>query len=71
MPIDITINNITGASPYDVYVCDDPVSTCIYIDTISILPYQFEVPNIMSSNTVFNLKIVDNNGCLTYQTLTV
>ncbi len=70
MPIDITINNITGASPYDVYVCDDPVSTCIYINTITILPYQFEVPSIMSSNTVFNLKIVDSNGCLTYQTLT-
>ena len=71
MPIDITINNVTGASPYDVYVCDDPINTCIYIDTISSVPYVFEVPQIMSTNTVFNLKIVDNNGCSTYQNLSI
>ena len=71
MPIDITINNITGSSPYDIYICDDPVTTCIYVDTISLLPYQFEVPAIMSTNTIFNLKVVDNNGCTTYENLTL
>lgn len=71
MPIDITINNISGASPYDIYLCDDPVSVCIYIDTISSLPYDFEVPYIMSNNNNFNLKIVDNNGCTSYKYLSV
>lgn len=71
MPIDITINNITGSSPYDIYICDDPVTTCIYVNTISSLPYQFEVPSVMSTNTIFNLKVVDNNGCTTYQNLTI
>ena len=71
MPIDITINNITGSSPYDIYICDDPVTTCIYVDTISSLPYQFEVPSVMSTNTIFNLKVVDNNGCTTYENLTL
>lgn len=71
MPIDITINNITGSSPYDIYICDDPVTTCIYINTINSLPYQFEVPSIMSTNTIFNLKVVDNNGCTTYENLTI
>jgi hypothetical protein len=71
MPIDITINNITGSSPYDIYICDDPVTTCIYVNTINSLPYQFEVPPIMSTNTIFNLKVVDNNGCTTYENLTL
>jgi hypothetical protein len=71
MPIDITINNISGASPYDVYLCDNPVTFCVYIDTISSLPYLFEVPSVMSNDNDFNLKIVDNNGCISYQYLNV
>lgn len=71
MPIDITINNISGASPYDVYLCDNPVSVCVYIDTVSSLPYVFQVPSLMSNDNDFNLKIVDNNGCTTYQYLSV
>ena len=71
MPIDITINNISGASPYDVYLCDNPVSVCVYIDTVSSLPYIFQVPSLMSNDNDFNLKIVDNNGCTTYQYLSV
>jgi len=71
MPIDITINNISGASPYDVYLCDNPVTFCVYIDTISSLPYLFEVPSVMSNDNDFNLKIVDNNGCISYQYLSI
>lgn len=71
MPIDITINNISGASPYDVYLCDNPVSVCVYIDTVSSLPYIFQVPSLMSNDNDFNLKIVDNNGCTTYQYLSI
>lgn len=71
MPIDVTINNISGASPYDVYLCNNSVSICVYIDTISSLPYVFEVPFPMSNDTDFNLKIVDNNGCVTFQNLNI
>ena len=71
MPIDITINNLSGSSPYDIYLCDNPITTCIYIDTISSVPYQFTVPNLMINFNSFNLKMVDNNGCTTNQILTV
>jgi hypothetical protein len=71
MPIDITINNISGSSPYDVYLCDNPISVCVYIDTISSLPYVFGVPSLMLNDNDFNLKIVDNNGCITYQYLSI
>ena len=65
MPTQITINSISGVSPYDVYLCDNPITTCIWIDTIisSQLPYIFDVPSILESQTIFNLKVIDNNNC--------
>ena len=71
MPTDITINNITGASPYHVYLCDNPITTCVYVVTISTLPYTFTLPSILSSQDDFTLKIVDSNHCIITQTLTL
>lgn len=71
MPINITINNITGASPYDVYLCDNGTPPfCVYISTITPpLPYNFIVPEILSTMSSFKLKIVDDDGCETIQLL--
>lgn len=63
MPTQITINTISGVQPYDIYICDDPVTTCIYISTISTVPYVFNVPTLLDGQSSYNLKIVDNNGC--------
>jgi hypothetical protein len=70
MPTQITINNLSGASPYDIYLCDNPITTCVYITTTSTLPYVFDIPSIMESQTSFNLKMIDNNGCEVTQNLT-
>ena len=73
MPTNILINDISGASPFNLYLCDPSNITCIYIDTItsSSLPYEFEVPVIMGTQTSFNLKVVDSNSCTFYQNLSV
>lgn len=71
MPIDITINGLSGASPFDIYLCDDPVSTCIYIDTISSTPYTFQVPIFLDDKLVYNIKVVDDNECVVYQNLPI
>jgi hypothetical protein len=65
MPTNINISNISGATPFNVYLCDDTIITCVYIDTIpsSSLPYDFQVPSIMEGQVSFNLKVIDNNGC--------
>jgi len=65
MPTNININNISGATPFNVYLCDESNITCVYINTIpsSSLPYNFQVPSIMEGQVSFNLKVVDNNGC--------
>lgn len=70
MPTKITINNITGATPFDIYVCDNPITTCIYINTISTLPFEFDIPSIMENQNDYNLKVIDNENCITFLTLT-
>jgi hypothetical protein len=66
MPTNININNISGATPFNVYLCDEFNITCVYINTIpsSSLPYNFQVPSIMEGQLSFNLKVIDNNGCI-------
>jgi hypothetical protein len=73
MPIDITINNISGSTPFDVYVCDTGYTSCIYVSTIvsGDLPYTFEIPPVYSSLTDFIVKIVDDNNCVVIDTVTV
>ena len=73
MPTNITISGLGGASPFDVYVCDQTITTCIYVSTITptSLPYVFEIPTVYSSLTDFVVKIVDSNDCIKTQNVTV
>lgn len=71
MPTTITINNMTGASPFDVYLCDNPITTCVYITTTSSFPYTFNVPGLLSTQDDFTIKVVDNNNCEITQVLTI
>jgi hypothetical protein len=73
MPIDITINNISGSTPFDVYVCDTGMTSCVYVSTINSvdLPYTFEVPIIYANSTGFNLRVIDDNECQINEILTI
>ena len=71
MPTQITINDVTGATPYKVYLCDDPITTCVYISTINTLPYNFFVPTAIDGQPTYNLKIVDNKHCVVIKNLTL
>ena len=65
MPTNILINNISGSTPFNVYLCDQSNVTCIYIDSVSSssLPYTFQVPSILENQNIYNIKVIDNNGC--------
>lgn len=71
MPTTITINDITGTTPFDIYLCDDPLTTCIYVDTITGTTYSFDVPSIMDGQLSYNLKVVDDNDCVIINNLIV
>ena len=70
MPKIITINDITGSTPFNVYLCDNPVTVCVYVDSISSFPYSFQIPSLLENQGDYNLKIEDNNGCINFSILT-
>lgn len=61
----ITIQDILGVEPYNVFLCDDTQSLCIYVAQINNadIPYQFEAPLLLQSYTTFTVKIVDSRPC--------
>lgn len=71
MPTTVTITNLTGSSPYDLWVCNPTLTTCVYVNTFTSVPYTFEVPYIYSSLEEFIVKIVDNNNCIKTNTISV
>jgi hypothetical protein len=70
MTTEVTINDITGATPFDVYICDTSQITCVYITTITTTPFVFNIPVLLEGQPSYVLKIVDDNNCIITQTLT-
>lgn len=64
MAVQITIYNITGQSPYDVYVCQANGTGCFYMTTIQSVPYTFEIPAPYNNATSYMLKLIDDNNCV-------
>lgn len=64
MGIQVTINGITGQSPYNIYICQPNGSGCFYINTITTNTYNFEIPSPYDLSTEYMLKIVDYNNCI-------
>jgi hypothetical protein len=64
MAIQVTINDITGVTPYDIYVCQGDGTGCFYMATIPTVPYVFDIPSPYDSSTQYMLKVIDNNGCV-------
>lgn len=64
MAIKVTIDSITGTSPYDVYICQPNGSSCFYITTITSVPYQFDIPEPYNNSSLYMLKIIDNFNCI-------
>ncbi len=66
MSSSITINSITGTSPYNITLCDnDPISqTCVWIAQITDLdlPYTFTPPISLQYTTDFIVKIADSSA---------
>lgn len=71
MTIEVTINNITAQTPYDVYICDSGSTTCIYVNTVSTVPYTFSIPESFSNLNSYGVKIIDNNNCVIFKTFNI
>lgn len=63
MPNIVQINSLSGTAPFDLYVCDQTISYCFFVASISGSPYTFNVPPPLDSTTPIILKIIDANNC--------
>jgi hypothetical protein len=65
MPVSVTVSNVVGSPPYEIYLCISGSNVCYYIDFIQTaqIPYNFVVPTPLQSFQSFCLRVVDNDGC--------
>ena len=65
MPNSVTVSDITGNTPYEIYLCMPGNTSCYYIDYInsSQLPYTFNVPIPIQDMGSYCLKVIDSDGC--------
>ena len=63
MPTLITVNNITGSTPFEIYLCVSGGTPCYYIDQIteSQIPYTFQVPVPLDNLGFYCVKLIDND----------
>lgn len=67
MAVQVTINDISGQTPFDIYICQSGGTGCFYISTITNanLPnYIFNIPAPYDTNTSYMLKVIDANNCI-------
>lgn len=66
MEVQCTINNITGQTPFDIYVCQTDGTGCFYISTINntSFPYVFNIPAPYNTSPNYMIKAVDANNCI-------
>ncbi len=59
----ITITSISGAAPYDIYVCDQTITYCYFVQTFTGGTLTFNVPPPLDQANPIVLQIFDANGC--------
>ena len=73
MPTTITVSNITGSTPFDIYLCITGGTPCYYIASINSgdLPYSFSVPTPIQDLPGYDLRVTDSVGCIITGTTTI
>lgn len=61
----LIIQNVTGTTPYNVYVCDLLEVLCEYVGVLSgtTLGQIFYLPSLYDTAPIITVKLVDSNSC--------
>jgi hypothetical protein len=59
----VTITSVTANTPVEIYYCDSTSESCVYVSTVSVFPYTFNVPPPYNETNIV-IKIEDVNGCV-------
>lgn len=71
MAIEVNITNITGQTPFDIYICQGDGTGCIYMKRINTTSDTFTIPAAFGVSTSYLLKIVDGNNCTISESRTI
>jgi hypothetical protein len=63
MPQSVTITSVTANTPVEIFYCDSTSGSCVYVSTVSVFPYTFDVPSPYDETNIV-IKIEDVNGCV-------
>lgn len=59
----VTILSVTANTPVDVYYCDSFSANCVFVDSVTVFPYTFDVPPPYDETNIV-IKIIDNEACV-------
>jgi hypothetical protein len=59
----VTITSVTANTPVEIYYCDSMSASCVYVSTVSVFPYTFDVPSPYDEQNIV-IKIVDTQNCV-------
>jgi len=59
----VTITSVTANTPVEIFYCDSFSANCVYVSTVSVFPYTFDVPPPYNENNIV-IKIEDTEGCI-------
>lgn len=59
----VTITSVTANTPVEIYYCDSTSGSCVYVSTVSVFPYTFDVPPPYDEQNII-IKIVDTQNCV-------
>jgi hypothetical protein len=58
----VTITSVTANTPVEIYYCDSTSGSCVYVSTVSVFPFTFDVPPPYNEQNIV-IKIVDTQSC--------
>jgi hypothetical protein len=59
----VTITSVTANTPVDIYYCDSTSGSCVFVSTVAVFPFTFNVPPPYNETNII-IKIEDVNGCI-------
>jgi hypothetical protein len=66
----VTITSVTANTPVEIYYCDSMSASCVYVSTVSVFPYTFDVPPPYDEQNIV-IKIVDTQNCIDGYVITI
>ena len=58
----VTITSVTANTPVEIYYCDSTSGSCVYVSTVSVFPFTFDVPPPYDEQNIV-IKIIDTQSC--------